>query len=419
MISIMVMQLSAQRQPQWSARNLLTPKCLIGYYQEGGKPIDDCERFFYVDDVIGPHWYGTDFSLIGIADSTASLGTDSVQRVVTMLPNGKLRWVSYDSLARVINANIPTTIKWDSVKFKPSGTPDEILSFDINGYIMPVAISSVLAPYISKLEAESLYQVKGSYLLISDTAAMLLPYAKASDVTVAFTAIMDNSEHITDLSNDKLNKSDTAAMLLNYLRKSEAESLYQPKGTYLSSFTELDPTVPSWAKATAKPSYNFSEIGALPTTLAGYGITDFSSVFNTNFTSKSTSDLSEGTNLYFTNARARSAISLTTTGTGSATYNSSTGVLNIPTPPTAKRQETYSGTTNSSGNYTVTFATPHSVAPNIQVTLKGNDVKDVWVTTVSTTGFTVNVQRRADVIGLLPSYSNVNGANVDVLITEK
>lgn len=39
----------------------------------------------------------------------------------------------------------------------------------------------------------------------------------------------------------------------------------------------------------------------------------------------------EGTNQYFTNARARSAISLTTTGTsGAATYNSSTGVLNIP-----------------------------------------------------------------------------------------
>lgn len=39
----------------------------------------------------------------------------------------------------------------------------------------------------------------------------------------------------------------------------------------------------------------------------------------------------EGTNLYFTNSRSRTAISLTTTGTGAATYNNSTGVLNIPT----------------------------------------------------------------------------------------
>ena len=44
-----------------------------------------------------------------------------------------------------------------------------------------------------------------------------------------------------------------------------------------------------------------------------------------------TSLVTENTNLYFTNARARSAISLTTTGTsGAATYNSSTGVLNVP-----------------------------------------------------------------------------------------
>lgn len=54
-----------------------------------------------------------------------------------------------------------------------------------------------------------------------------------------------------------------------------------------------------------------------------------------------TSDIPEGSNLYFTNARARSAISLTTTGTsGAATYNSSTGVLNIPQ---------YTGTTYTAG----------------------------------------------------------------------
>ena len=38
--------------------------------------------------------------------------------------------------------------------------------------------------------------------------------------------------------------------------------------------TETDPTVPSWAKSQNKPSYNFSEIGSKPTTIAGYGITD-------------------------------------------------------------------------------------------------------------------------------------------------
>lgn len=44
-----------------------------------------------------------------------------------------------------------------------------------------------------------------------------------------------------------------------------------------------------------------------------------------------TSDIDEGSNLYYTNTRARNAISLTTIGTsGAATYNNATGVLNIP-----------------------------------------------------------------------------------------
>lgn len=44
-----------------------------------------------------------------------------------------------------------------------------------------------------------------------------------------------------------------------------------------------------------------------------------------------TTDIAEGTNLYYLDSRARGSISLTTTGTsGAATYSSSTGVLNIP-----------------------------------------------------------------------------------------
>ena len=47
-----------------------------------------------------------------------------------------------------------------------------------------------------------------------------------------------------------------------------------------SQITDFPSSLPasdvySWAKASTKPSYNFSEIGNKPTTLAGYGITDF------------------------------------------------------------------------------------------------------------------------------------------------
>jgi hypothetical protein len=59
-----------------------------------------------------------------------------------------------------------------------------------------------------------------------------------------------------------------------------------------------------------------------------------------------TSAVTEGSNLYFTNARARNAISLTTSGAGAATYNASTGVLNIPN--------------SSAGNFTLNGLTPTS-----------------------------------------------------------
>ena len=45
--------------------------------------------------------------------------------------------------------------------------------------------------------------------------------------------------------------------------------------------------------------------------------------FNTSFSGKSTTDLSEGTNLYFTESRSRNAIS----ASGSLTYNASTGEI--------------------------------------------------------------------------------------------
>ena len=51
-------------------------------------------------------------------------------------------------------------------------------------------------------------------------------------------------------------KSDLAAAVQTSLGKAD---------TALQSYTETDPTVPSWAKATEKPTYTASEVGAVPT----------------------------------------------------------------------------------------------------------------------------------------------------------
>jgi hypothetical protein len=93
-----------------------------------------------------------------------------------------------------------------------------------------------------------------------------------------------------------------------------------------------------------------------------------------------TSVVPELTNLYFTNARARTSISLTTTGsTGASTYDNSTGVLNIP-----NYVDQYVGTVTSvglsaptgfsvsgspvtsSGTLALTFASGYSLPTNVK-----------------------------------------------------
>ncbi len=193
-------------------------------------------------------------------------------------------------------------------------------------------------------------------------------------------------------------------------------------------------------------------------------------LFNTKFTGKTTSDLIEGTNLYHTDTRSRNSISLNTTGqNGIATYDSVTGIINVPnytvtagtginissniitniapdqtvsltgsngivtsgTYPNfiiakTKKQETYSGTTNASGVYTVVFGVAYSLAPNIQANIINQSSTNQFlrVSSVSTTGFTINVFQRNSVnlLGidvLLSATANTSGAIVDVLVTEK
>ena len=125
-------------------------------------------------------------------------------------------------------------------------------------------------------------------------------------------------------------------------------------------------------------------------------------------------------------AIARESISLTTTGVGGASYNNTTGILNIPVPVNTKRIESYSGTSNSSGVYTIIFDSAFSVAPNVQASISNQSSVNqfIKVTSVSTTECTINVYTRAvlSVLGLdvlAGTVTNLNGATIDVIVMEK
>ena len=77
------------------------------------------------------------------------------------------------------------------------------------------------------------------------------------------------------------------------------------------------------------PTYTLAGLGGEPAITAGTTAQYWRG--DKSWQTLNTTAVPEGTNLYYTDARARAAISLTTTGTsGAATYSSSTGVLNIP-----------------------------------------------------------------------------------------
>lgn len=212
----------------------------------------------------------------------------------------------------------------------------------------------------------------------------------------------------------------------SYITPTQAALLYQPIGNYLNS--EFDPVF------TAHAAFGVT-IGGITNwntafswgnhAIAGYLLSSIAAATYQpllGFNPYNSANPAGYINLI----QARTSIIFTTNGTGAATYNAATGAMNVPTPPTIRRQEPYSGSTNASGVYTVTFSTAYSVAPNIQVSISNQTLTNqfIRVSSVTTTGCTVNVFQRNSVtlLGidvLLSATSNVSGAAVDILVTEK
>jgi hypothetical protein len=86
-----------------------------------------------------------------------------------------------------------------------------------------------------------------------------------------------------------------------------------------------------------------------------------------------------------------------------------------------KRQETYSASTATTGIVTITYGAAYSVTPNVQLQMGVGATNKYTCTPISssTTGCSYRVEVRNDLLGLVPTYSNVSGQSVDFLITER
>ena len=102
------------------------------------------------------------------------------------------------------------------------------------------------------------------------------------------------------------------------------------------------------------------------------------------FAGNTTADLTENTNLYYTNTRSRAAISVTdVSGDGSLAYNNSTGVITYTGPSPAEVRShlsiaSGSGLTYNSGTGEFgTSAIPNSQLANDDITF-GNTSVSTW-----------------------------------------
>jgi len=163
--------------------------------------------------------------------------------------------------------------------------------------------------------------------------------------TLRFQSLGTNTINTNILTTDGSGNVTTRS-LLNFL-----------SGSAITSLNGLTPSIQTFATGTTGTDFNIASSGSTHTfhfpTASATNRGLLSSANWTTFNNKenaitsgttlqywrgdktwqtlNTSVVPENTNLYFTDARARAALSLTTVGTsGAATYNSGSGILNIP-----------------------------------------------------------------------------------------
>ncbi len=231
--------------------------------------------------------------------------------------------------------------------------------------------------------------------------------------------------------NDLINKPSTSQVNSDWSAMSgPAEILNKPALSVVATsgaYADLSgaPSIPAaqinsdWAAASG-----VGEILNKPSTLAGYGITDAYPLTGnpSNFLTSITSGQVTGAlgftpysasnpSSFISQSGARTAVSLTTTGTsGAATYNSSTGVLNVPnyTPPAvpARSQSAATRTLNTAFQVSATrdALVNYSVQCTITASIAGGQSCDVVLEIATDAAFTAGVQT-VGIIGTGQTYT--------------
>lgn len=152
-----------------------------------------------------------------------------------------------------------TTTADDYIKNKPTIPTTTSQLTNNSGFIT----SAALPTKVSDLDNDS-----GFITSYTETDPTVPSWAKqsskpsytASEVGAVPTSRTVNGKALS--SNITLSASDVSALPASTSIPTKTSDLTNDSG-YITGYTETDPTVPSWAKASSKPSYTASEVGAV------------------------------------------------------------------------------------------------------------------------------------------------------------
>ena len=155
-------------------------------------------------------------------------------------------------------AAVPVTNKTAAIT---ADIPDEVTESTVSGWGFTKNTGTYSKPSggIPKTDLATAVQTS---LGKADTA--LQSYTETDPVFAASAAHGITSADITNWNSKTSNVGTITGITMN--GSSKGTSGVVDLGTVLTSFTETDPTVPAWAKASSKPTYTASEVGALPST---------------------------------------------------------------------------------------------------------------------------------------------------------
>lgn len=142
---------------------------------------------------------------------------------------------------------------------------------------------------------------------------------------------------------------DDVANTLSFSATGAVSSVNGQTGVIVLDTDDIAEGVANLYYTTSRVLGEFSATGDLTYDSANgiFSVTTYKSTdFDTDFASKTTSDLTEGTNLYYTDTRARNSISVSDLGgDGSLSYNNATGVITYTGPSATEVRAHFTGGT--------------------------------------------------------------------------